>query len=258
MPPPLLLRRRLLHRPASGPAYALKAANFDGTAPAGSEPYLKVASTPPPAALVLGQNVACGAGTWVKLHSKTRTQALMGVWTNGTASNEAWVLRYNNVNDRFQILVRSTFGNFQTVNDSHLGSPALETWYFVSWGYDTANLSLRINAFAADSAAWAQGIDQNASAEFRLGIENSLTDRLDGALDEAFVYKNRAVDATLHARLYNTGVGLSSADLTAADKTNLSVYYDLDDASAAVTWIDAMGVANLTRVNGVTSVAGVR
>ena len=71
----------------------------------------------------------------------------------------------------------------------------------------------------------------------------------EGVIDNAFVYKGRALSQSDVNFLYNGGAGLNYNSLTAGMKTNLVAWWDLDEISG--TRFDSHGPHDLTDTNSV-------
>jgi hypothetical protein len=90
----------------------------------------------------------------------------------------------------------------------------------------------------------------DSTAPFGLGCSGTSTGALanpfDGAID-TFGFWGRALTAADVTALYASGIGLAYRDLSAALKTNLTDWNDLDDAGGSgAVWLDRTGLNPLT------------
>jgi hypothetical protein len=164
-------------------------------------------SVPDNADLSTGGGKSFSVGAWVKLTSKSATQVFVGKYQN-TATGE-YALYYEPSNDRFTF---STYGNGDTyavVADS-LGSPALDTWYYVVGIHDgtdgSVNNRIVVNATYVNTAYAFEHADSNA--DLIVGAFTSGSFFTDGAIDEVSFW-NRRLTMSDVASLYNNGTGMS-------------------------------------------------
>lgn len=142
---------------------------------------------------------------WIRIKSKPAlSMQCISKWTPGSLS---YVVEWN-VADRFRFWVSSDGSAFAFLDANSLGSPALNTWYFVAaWHAATAdNINIQVNNGTVDSAAYSAGVFAS-NAAFYLGRYHATDDyHLDGAIDEAGAW-SRLLTADERTQLYNGGAG---------------------------------------------------
>ena len=146
-------------------------------------------------------NTSFTFATWVKLDNKTNTQRILGKWA---ASNQEYLLQYDQPSDRFTWSVSDTGSNTVSVTASTFGSPSTATWYFVVVYHDATNdlIGISVNNGAFNTAAHSAGI-YNGTADF---IISGSTNSLDGDIDEVG-YWSAVLSATEISNLYSSGSG---------------------------------------------------
>lgn len=230
-------------------AYPNQAALFDGT---GTPPmHLNIATN---SDLETG-DIQFHLGCWLYLSDKSITRAAMGKYDHATLGNREYGIIYYQPSDRLAFFTASAFNDQGNVLADQLGSPSLNTWYFVSaWHDSSANqVGIRVNNLTADTAAFGFGVRAGATA-FRIGSERNDTQPWVGRIDEAFLYKNAILDTSAMNALYNNDVGLAYSDLSAGQKTSLVSWWGLNDN----TWVDSHGNNDLTASGAVTNITGKR
>lgn len=176
-------------------------ASFDS---ANSE-FLDIADN---AALSMG-DIDCTFALWAYVSDKTVDRALVAKWDEGS-NNREYFIYYDQPNACFSFSVSSDglVGTVTDVNESTVGDPVLNTWYFiVCWHDPVANLIyISVNNNAADSAAHAAGIFDGV-ADFNIGAsEDGTADYHNGRVDEVPIWK-RLLTANERTVLYNGGAG---------------------------------------------------
>lgn len=151
------------------------------------------------------------AAGWVKLESKSLNQVFFTQWAYST-NNRRWKIAYDVAADRFlfEISTDGTFANRVGVYAGALGSPQLDTWYYIVATYSKGSgLTIRVNQDNANVTNSAASMHTGSSA---LGvgtfmpIEGAVRDYADGLLDEWILY-SRALSSTEAEWLYNSGNG---------------------------------------------------
>lgn len=104
-------------------------------------------------------------------------------------------------------------------NDATFGNLAINTWYLIIGKHDAANnvIGLSINGAAFQTAAHATGIFAG-SADLNVGREASATNLFDGFIDEGSVWRGYAFSDADAAEYYNSGNGITYADLLPAEE----------------------------------------
>ncbi len=188
----------------------------------------------------------------VKLESKPATY--MGIAGKGIAAQWEWTLGYENVADRFEFKIRNPAGaSLGTVTADDLGSPAVDTEYFiVCWHDATANtVNISINDGNVDSVATG-GAPTDGTGQFGMGERTDGAQPYDGTL-KAAGFGKEAPAPSLITSFYNGGTPKFYADLTAAETNNLKAYWEFM-SGALLT--DSHGSNDLTNNNAATQVGG--
>jgi hypothetical protein len=147
-------------------------------------------------------------GLWVNLKSKEDYYNLL----NKFGVNNAYQIYYSALDDRFHFWVSDATTHYGNVVSSNLGSPAINTWYFITVWHsasgDTINIS--VNNGTPDSLSYGYGSHDNNGA-FTIGGSGS-SSMTDAYIDEAYFYK-RNLSADERAWLYNSGSGRSYCEV---------------------------------------------
>lgn len=203
---------------------------------------------------------------WVNLASKQSQVAnvIAAKWT-GSGDLREWYLAYLGTGtDRFSfsISTNGTSPGVTTLLDTKIGSPAINTWYFiVAWHDSVANrIYLQINDGTADLSAHADGATALASP-FTVGAIGGPSSFINARIDGVGFIK-RTLTASEKTALFNAGKGVKYAGLPStisADST--LVFWNLDMYSAGtapVTRLDSTANAmNLTDTGNTPSGQGV-
>ena len=149
---------------------------------------------------------------WARLTSKTANQGFINKMWGG--SDREYQLTYESIPDRFRFKVANLANAWTgTIHADALGSPALDTWYFVVAWYNSIadTLNIQVNNGTINSAAYLAGV-RASSGPFRLGGYSGSGDLLNGAMDETFFWK-RLLAPEERTYLYNGGAGRSWANV---------------------------------------------
>jgi hypothetical protein len=138
---------------------------------------------------------------------------------------------------------------------------AADTWYFIAMvlDYDEGVAKVSVNGSAFEEQAVTNTSTYSASVDlFTLGYYDSVavTRELDGTMDGFCAYESALTLAEVQA-FYNGGEGVTYADLSAAQKTDLLHWFDMNERGTITTVADAHGSENLTNVGGVTEAVGI-
>jgi hypothetical protein len=213
---------------------------------AASSQYLSIADN---ASLSTGDIDFTVAG-WVYLDSLPATNNFFGTvtrWhTSGSPVHREYALITYDISGtvRFHFFVRNAADSDNaSVVANTLGTPATGTWYFiVAWHDSVADtLNISVNDGVVDSQAHTGGVVDSA-ADFNIGAYTT-SNYHSGRIDQVGLWK-RVLTAAERTALYNSGNGAAYPDLTAALKTNLISYWELDEASG--TRNDSHGTNHLT------------
>lgn len=146
---------------------------------------------------------------WVYLDSKPAGgfQTLASHWKGGGIGQSSWVATYATTADRFRLISEYNAAGVLdsvTVSANSLGSPALATWYFVSWWHDPdANtLNMQVNNGPVDSITRNGGC-VNSTAAFRVGAVDDPGSYLNGRLAGVVMTKNYIPTSNERKNLYN-------------------------------------------------------
>lgn len=152
---------------------------------------------------------------WVYLDDKSATRQILGTYVTA-ADERSFELRYDQSNDAFRILVSAdgTSGKSTAVEETTLGSPSVDTWYFVQAYFDIAanggdgEVGIRVNDGAWDTETPDSGENgiHPSSADFEIGGRGS-GGTMDGRIQDAMIFAAAKSTADMNA-IYNSGGGL--------------------------------------------------
>lgn len=170
--------------------------------------YFDTTHTTPPG-LTIADNAKLRTGdidftvaAWVKLTDKTTYRCIASKWASGATE---WQLIYQQARDRFYF---STGTDACWVTADTLGSPAVDTWYFVVAWHDAAanTISIQVNNGAVDTKTGATAPVEGTQA-FSVGIRSDGQFRWAGYIDNVLFYR-RTLTAAERATLYAAGEGM--------------------------------------------------
>ena len=166
------------------------------------------------AALQTG-NIDFAIAAWVYLPSVTGDNKPI-VYKGGTSSAIDYYLDYSVYVARFRLVVTANGSTEAWVAADTFGAASSNTWYFVAGWHDAVanTLNIAINGGAADSAAHSTGVYAGTGA-FAIGKIQAYNKFLSGRIGPVAFWKNRTLDATARAALYNGGAGLAYSAFTA-------------------------------------------
>lgn len=148
---------------------------------------------------------------WVYLNSKLTTQAIISKWDAASGALKDYLLQYNNSTDRFEFVINNgdLSNNIKTASADSLGSPSINTWYFIAAWYDSTQgtVNIKVNAKAVDSIANLLGIHGSAT-DFYIGREatSGTPYFLNGRVDAVHIWR-RVLTPAERKFLYNNGNG---------------------------------------------------
>jgi hypothetical protein len=136
---------------------------------------------------------------WARLDDKSAYRYII----SKSATTEYYI-DYNPSEDRF----RFGWGDSYIFANS-LGSPSINTWYFIVGWYDvdTDTINIAVNDGAPDSIT-PPGFNPSGNGDFLVGWQGNLGYYMDGLIDEAGVWR-RVLTSEERTQLYNDGAGLS-------------------------------------------------
>jgi len=158
-------------------------------------------------------------------------------------------LYYDSNNLRVDVTHNGTLEN--NINESN--AYAANTWTFVliTWGASGVYI-YRDNSLVASDATDVTDVVFGASPPIKIGAGLTVVE-FDGRISKAGVW-SAELDSDARTALFSNGNGLSYAGLSAALKSDLLAYYNLNEASGNA--IDAHGSNDLTDNNTVTAADG--
>jgi RHS repeat-associated protein len=196
---------------------------------------------------------------WVKLESKSDVMFIAS--KRDSATVQEFHLAYDNTSDRFTFALYNSAGilvGFAPANN--LGSPSLNTWYFVTGWHDSINNSvgIQVNNATPDTAA-TTGVPSDTSANFRIGAFFTTEAKFwDGLIDEVSFYK-RVLTSAERTWLYNNGSGRMYTDVNPPainpGTTNLISWWTLNETNATRNDSHTSG-NHLADTNTVGAIAG--
>ena len=149
---------------------------------------------------------------WINM-STLLTFPLISKWSStGAAGDREYYLAYvHGYGFNFAIRDSGDTTNYSVIHASGVASTG--TWYFVTGVYDASGPNLHVNVNAGTRSTIA-GPASPASSDNPLtfGVFDSGTDYIDGMLDQVVFFK-RAITTGEETTLYNSGNGLSYADM---------------------------------------------
>jgi hypothetical protein len=177
--------------PPDGDALIGRAANFS----AASSQYLSVADNADLSAS--GSDLGdMTFSAWVRLSDKSTYRYII----SKSAVTEYYI-DYNPSQDRF----RFGWGTPYVWADA-LGSPSINTWYFIVGWYDSVGNTINISVNGLSDSAVPVGFDPSGNGDFLIGFQGDLGYYMDGLIDEVGVWR-RMLTSDERAELYNGGAG---------------------------------------------------
>ena len=167
-----------------------------------------------------------------------------------------YFIRWRNSLNRIQFVYSNdgtlTFG----LAANELGIPQINTWYLVTVWHDSVNneVGIQVNDHQPDTQAHATGIFSSAGVNFILGASTGGTANfLDGKMASVGAWEKVLTESERN-ELFNGGINLLHADLSAGLLTSLMSYWNLDELNG--TRIDSEGSDDLTDNNTVLRGSG--
>jgi hypothetical protein len=156
------------------------------------------------ASLQMG-NIDYTISCWANLHTKTANRFIFSKRGSTSVEYEA---NYKSSTDRF-VANFGTVGN-NTVTANNLGSPSLDTWYFISVSHNATlhTLSIQVNNGTADTITESETPATDTGVFYIGEIEVAPTIGWDGAIDEFGIWK-RTLTAAENTTLYKSGGGVT-------------------------------------------------
>jgi hypothetical protein len=217
-----------------------------------SDQFLSIASN---ATLQTG-DINFTIGAWVKLTTLGADRFIMGKWDRTTLGNREYGLYYDaTFTNQFVFGVTSAANDIGSVAAATLGTPVVDTWYYITGYHDATNnlLGITINGALDSTSAFTFGVAARSTA-FQIGRDDTGLMEMNGAIDEPFLTKKLLSAAELSS-FYNSGLGIGYGALSSSEKTSLISWWSCDEATSA-TRSDSHGTNHLAQNNGVTLVNG--
>lgn len=134
---------------------------------------------------------------WARLADKSAYRYII----SKSATTEYYI-DYNPSQDRF----RFGWGDNYVWADA-LGSPSVDTWYFIVGWYDSVGNTVNIEINGLSDSANAGAFDPSGNGSFLIGWQGTQGYYMDGLIDEVGVWR-RMLTSDERAQLYNDGAGL--------------------------------------------------
>jgi hypothetical protein len=194
-------------------------------------------------------------GGWIKPESFTATRCLIALG-NTTSSNPDGYFAQILTTGRIQIGFSDNTGSGSRITMTTTTALVAGTPTHVMFSFDRDGvLTVYFNGIA-DATTLSLTTRQNACSGhtlFALGASALAALHYDGLMWQWGFWKGKALSASEILSVYNAGKGKAYADLTAGDKTNLSAWWNLSEASGNRS--DSQGSNTLTDNNTVTQAA---
>lgn len=147
---------------------------------------------------------------WVLLETKAASGTIVSKWYT-TTSNREYDLQYRQAVDRFAFVVSSDgagAGSVTVEAADNLGSPAVQTWYFVVGWHDSVNntLNIQVDDGTVDSAAYSAGVHDGVATLGIGALPQNAADYLDGRVDDVNIW-GKVLTTAERTELYNGGRG---------------------------------------------------
>jgi hypothetical protein len=169
-------------------------------------------------------SIAC----WVYFESKTAFRTFVSKCSNAVNKRE-YLLDFDSGAERIRFSVSSAGTSFTTRQASTLGTPVINTWYFVVARHDATNntISICVNDGTVDSVAHSGGAF-TSDIEFRIGAAVAVggtPNYHDGLIDEVGIWKRLLTSAEI-TELYNSGNGRDYAYISGGSPTAYTLTAD--------------------------------
>jgi hypothetical protein len=219
---------------------------------AASTQYAKATN---PAALTPGASQSFSFAGWVYLDSKGAERAIFSKFSTA-GGQRSYVLTYDDTADRFRFYGSNGGGTATNAQDTHLGSPATGTWYFIACGFDSPNNQVWISANAAAKDTTSIGTVTNfgGTADFYFSTYNAgTTSPHDGRVDNWGAWFGKVLSASEITTLYNSGGGVQYTALTGTSLSGATAFWQFDGPDASAVWRDQ--VLSVPVTGGATTAA---
>lgn len=155
---------------------------------------------------------------WINLDTKTDTRYIGGQYGYGTPANRSYFVKYDDVDDRFELDITDTATTFNTLGADTFGSPSTGTWYFIYIGLRNGIAEISVNNGTKDTNNFGFSTVYNSTVPFAIGsvyangaLEESTND-MDGDMWCCGLWSKSLNNSEL-AYLYNSGSGRLYSEL---------------------------------------------
>jgi hypothetical protein len=169
---------------------------------------------------------------WVRFPNTANYSAILGRWAG--APNQAYLIDLSGSQVRCSVSANGTA--FTTATASTFGALLSNQWYHIVGRHDGSTIRVSVNG-TTNTAALAGGAYTAGNASFTVGADSNAPSYMTGQMCCLAFYNTSISDANVTA-LFNNGVPLTYANMTAGLKTNLIAFYDGDESSAGASQVD--------------------
>ena len=219
----------------------------------GSSQYLSVASN----ATLQSGNFDFEVGCWVNLNSKAALAIFMIKGTNPVNANTTeYSLYYSASDDRFRFVTSDGSTATLPATADVLGSPSVNTWYFIRGWYTSADNTAHISINNGTANTQVEGYTPTATnLALNIGASTTAAQYTNGRMDGSYFIK-RVLTTGEATAMFNNGKGVKYAGLPSTVSADATLsFWNLDMYSAgtgAVTRTDSTANANNLTDNGTT------
>lgn len=183
---------------------------------------------------------------------------------NASGNQRSYLLFYSHSSGGVRSAVSSlgTGASTSGITDTTEGAWAVGEWHLAVLTYNagTDALTISVDGQTRDTGSHAGGAF-DSTAVFAIGMRDGGVTYLSGLVGPVALWIGRQLSEADEDTLYNAGVPLAYAELSAAMKVNLTAYWELDEFSsglAPVTRVDShTNGLDLTDTNTVRSAEGI-
>lgn len=173
-------------------------------------------------AISLGGDVSFTIGLWIKPHAIATNSRILCKWDTPSNDREYHI---SHLGSKIEFAVRQVgdFTGFSVTADT-FGTLSNDTWYFVLAYYDAATDTMGIgvnNVFDTDTGPTGGVRDGTNQLVFGKDVGDAYP--YDGLVDEAFIYKDRLLDADERTWMYNSGSGRTYSNLSIIALTTIGI-----------------------------------
>lgn len=173
-------------------------------------------------ALAFSRNADFTIHLWTYLTAKAADSAIASQWDLAVGSavdDQSWILRYNQTDDRFEFRMVDVAGTQFYVQSDVLGSPSINTWYWLLVEYDsvTGGLSIAVNNGSPDITYTDRRAIHSSLHDIRIGSADFGSPLLMYGRVEQFCMWKKKLSTSQKSTLYNSGSGKDIAWLFEPD-----------------------------------------